>query len=119
MKALLRLLSNAQLMVLILFSNIIFTYAFLQSTSENELTTNIYFLSERFDYLVMSIVGYNIVSRSYHIIAIPACAIALMRFINEVLHTFNIVQLNNPYLLTTEFLIIIVLLWRLSKVTYV
>lgn len=119
MKKLLRLLSNAELMVLVFFSNIILMFAFLKVAPENEFNINLYFLSERFDYLVMSIIGYSIVSKKYHTIVIPACAIALMRFINELLHITNLVALNNPFLLTFEFIIFIVILWRISKISYV
>lgn len=114
----LKILSNAQLMVLVFFSNIIFTWAFLHATVENNFTTNFYYLSERFDYLVMSVIGYNIVSRKYHILVLPACAIALLRFLNELLHIFNFVSLNNPILLAVEFTILLIFLWRISKVTY-
>lgn len=131
MRKILRLLSNVQLMVLVYFSNVLFTYVVLMNLGcglENEFNhvcdkctfaDNLYYLSARFDYLVMSIIGYNVVSRAYHIIVIPACALAAMRLINEFLHITNLVQINNVPLLTLEFITLVFIVWRTSKVTYI
>lgn len=105
-------------MALVFFSNIIFMYAFFKVFEETDFTTNLHYLSERFDYLVMAIIGYNIASKKYHLLVLPACAIATMRFINELLHIANLVELNNPILLSVEFLILLIFVWRISKVTY-
>lgn len=118
MRKILRILSNPTLFALVFFSNAILTWAFLMSTEETELTTNIYFLSERFDYLLMSIIGYNIVPKKYHLIVLPACAIASIRFINELLNITNIVHINNYFLLTFEFIILLIILWFISKISY-
>jgi len=119
MRKLLRLLSNGELMALVLFSNMLFTYVFLLSASDGEFYDNLYYLSERIDYLIISIIGYNIVSRKYHIIVLPACALAAMRLVNEILHITNLVQINNVPLLTLEFFIIVFIVWRTSKITYI
>ncbi len=118
MRKILRILSNAELMALVMFTNILFTYLFLINTPETKFTQGLYYLLERLDYLVMAIVGYNIVSKKYHILVIPACSIVVMRLFNECLHLFNVVQLNNQILLTAEFLLTLYILWRVSKVTY-
>lgn len=131
MRKLLRLFSNVELMVLVFFANVLFSSTVLLNMGcehhnelnhyckECNLADNIYYLSARFDYLVMSIIGYNIVSRKYHIIVLPACALAAMRLINEILNIFNVVQINNVPLLTLEFFIIVFIVWRTSKVTYI
>lgn len=131
MRKILRLLSNVQLMVLVYFSNVLFTYVVIMNLGcglENELNhvcdkctfaDNLYYLSARFDYLVMSIIGYNLVSRKYHIIVLPACALAAMRLLNEFLHIIKLVQINNSPLLTLEFLVIVLIVWGTSKVTYI
>lgn len=118
MRKILSLLSRVELMSIVFFCNAILTYIFLKTTNENELTTNIYYLSERFDYLVMSVVGYNMVSKKYHIIVLPAIAITLMRFINEALNILGLITLDNAYYLTIEFVIILLCLWRTSKISY-
>ena len=119
MRKLLRLLSNGELMALVLFANMLFTYVFLLGANgSSEFYDNLYYLSERFDYLVMCIIGYNLVSKKYHIIVIPACALSAMRLINEILHITNLVKINNVLLLTTEFLILVLIVWRTSRVTY-
>lgn len=130
MKRLLRLLSNSDLMILVFFSNVIFTYLVLFNLGcehHNELNhtcdkctfaDNLYYLFERFDYVVMSVIGYNFISKKYWILTLSACAITTMRLINEILHTTNLVQINNVPLLTTEFFILLFILWRTSKVTY-
>jgi hypothetical protein len=115
MRWIFKILSKVELMGLVFFCNAILTFIFLKLTAETEITTNIYFLSERFDYLVMSVIGYNIVSKRYHIIVLPAIAITLMRFINECLHLLSIVEINNFYLLSTEFIILLLCLWGTSK----
>lgn len=118
MKKIFRLLENVELMGLVFFANAILTYIFLQATNENELTVNIYFLSERFDYLVMAVIGYNLVSQKYHILVLPAIAILVMRFFNECLHVLNIVKINNFYLLSIEFFSILLCLWLTSRKYY-
>lgn len=117
-------------MVLVFFANVLFSYVVLMNLGcdhRNEIdhicskctfADNLYYISERFDYLVMSTIGYNVVSRAYHIIVIPACALAAMRLINEFLHITNLVQINNVPLLTLEFIILVFIVWRTSKVTY-
>jgi hypothetical protein len=118
MRKILRILSNAELMILVFFSNVIFTYLVLLGAKDGEFYDNLYYLSQRFDYIVMSIIGYNFISKKYWILTLSACTISTMRLINEILHITNLVQINNVPLLTVEFFILLFILWRTSKVTY-
>jgi hypothetical protein len=114
----LKALTNTEIFGVCLFITLLIRFVFLKTTDENEFTINLYFLIERIIELQACVIAFNCISSQYYRIALPACAIALMSFINELLHLFNIIELNNGYLLTFEFLILLIILWLISKHYY-
>jgi len=115
MKRLFKALKNVEAIGLIVFVLIILRSILTKVVDETELTVNIFFWVSRLIELQACIIAYNCISSRYYKIALPACAIALMSFINECLHLFNIVGLNNQYLLIFEFIILFIFLWLISK----
>ena len=118
MKTLLKMLTNSEIFGVSLFITLLLRFVFLKVTNENEFTINLYFIIERIIELQACVIAFNCISSQYYRIALPACAIALMSFINELLHLFRIVELNNGFLLTFEFLILLIILWCISKHYY-
>jgi len=116
MDRLFKLLRSVEELSLFMFATIILKYIFVNTFEQTEFTSNIYFWVQRLMELQAVVIAFNCISTKYYRIALPACSIALMSFINECLHLFNIVGLNNQYLLTFEFLILLLFVWRISKV---
>jgi len=113
---LLSILRSVEAFGLSLFALIILRAIFTKSVDETEFTVNIYFWLSRLIELHACVIAFNCISSKYYKLAIPACAITLMSFINEILHTLNIVSLNNVYLLSIEFIILMIILWLMSKI---
>ena len=113
---LLTLLRSVEIIGLSFFALIILRAIFTKSVNETECTVNIYFWVSRLIELHACIIAWNSISSKYHKLALVACAIALMSFINECLHVFGIVELNNAFLLSIEFVILTVILWGISKI---
>lgn len=113
---LLTILRSVEAFGLSLFALIILRAIFTKSVDETEFTVNIYFWLSRLIELHACVIAFNCISSKYYKLAIPACAITLMSFINEILHTLNIVSLNNVYLLSIEFIILMIILWAMSKI---
>lgn len=115
---LLNLLRNVEAIALSFFVLIILRAIFLKSVNETPFTINVFFWGSRLIDLIACVIAWQCISTKYYKLAIPACAIALMSFINEILHTFQIVELNNVYLLSIEFIILLIILWAISKISY-
>jgi hypothetical protein len=115
---LLNLLRSVEAIGLSFFALIILRAIFTKSVDETEFTVNVYFWVSRLIELHACVIAFNCISTKYYKLAIPACAITLMSFINEILHTFQIVELNNVYLLSIEFIILLIILWAISKISY-
>lgn len=115
MKRLLNILQSVEVIGLSFFALIVLRSIFLKTVDETDFTVNIYFWVSRLIELHACAIAYNCISSTYYKLAIPACAITLMSFINEFLNLFKIVKLNNGYLLTFEFLILLIILWVISK----
>ena len=115
---LLNLLRSVEAIGLSFFALIILRAIFTKSVDETEFTVNVYFWVSRLIELHACVIAFNCISTRYYKLAIPACAITLMSFINEILHTFNLVALNNIYLLSIEFVILLIILWAISKISY-
>jgi len=113
---LLNLLRSVEAIGLSFFALIILRAVFTKTVDETELTVNIYFWISRLIELHACVIAFNCISSKYYRLAIPACAITLMSFINEILHTLNLVSLNNIYLLSIEFIILCIILWVMSKI---
>ena len=119
MKFFKNILREVEVLVLILFCLIIFRKVFLISFDETDFTVNVYFLMERTFELLVCIVGFNLISKHYRGLGVVASSIAAMSFLNEMMHTFGGLQLNNPHVLITEFAILIIIIWvTASKIFY-
>jgi hypothetical protein len=114
---LLKLLRSVEAIGLSFFALIILRAIFTNSVDETEFTVNVYFWISRLIELHACVIAWQCISTKYYKLAIPACAITLMSFINEILHTFQIVELNNVYLLSIEFVILLIILWAISKIS--
>lgn len=115
MRKVLKQLENTVQIGIIYLVISILMYVFLLVSERTALNTNVYYFLEQLSRLFSVFICYNILPKSLRFLPLVFGTITIMRLINQVLYLANIIDVNNPILLSTEFIITLIIVWRISK----
>jgi hypothetical protein len=93
----------------------ILMYVFLLVSERTTLNTNVYYFLEQLSRLFSVVICYNILPKSLRILTLIFGTITIMRLVNQVLYLANFIDVNNPILLSTEFILTLIIVWLISK----